>query len=216
MESDKKESVIVLASGGLDSTVAIYLLKTGGFNPVPLFVDYGQVHRKEVQCLTILCEELDLEYKHIDVPGLFRYSNSGLIKGTKIESGADSVVENRNMVLLSIAVSVAASMGIKYVSYAAHKSDNLVYPDCRWEFMESFAKTARLSLDTKDFKFMMPFRDKTKANIVTLGQELGVDFSKTWSCYTAGKIHCGICPTCVERKKAFKVAGIEDPTEYEE
>ena len=124
-----------------------------------------------------------------------------------------TVVPNRNMIMLSLAAARAIAVGADGVAYAAHSGDHAIYPDCRPEFADAVAAALRICHYTP-IELERPFVDMTKADIVRLGAELGVDFSKTWSCYKGGEKHCGKCGTCVERREAFRLAGVPDPTEY--
>ena len=99
------------------------------------------------------------------------------------------------------------------VAYAAHAGDHTVYPDCRPAFVEAMRAAAALC-DWHRVALMTPFIDKTKVEIVAIGAALGVPFAKTWSCYNGQALHCGVCGTCTERREAFALAGITDPTEY--
>ena len=133
------------------------------------------------------------------------------------ESMKATVVPNRNMILLAIAAGYAQGIGAKYVAYAPHMGDHPVYPDCRPEFIQSAGNTISLGTgwDNDGVVLITPFSALTKADIVTIGSKLHIPYELTWSCYSGGKIHCGKCGTCVERKEAFDLAGIDDPTEYE-
>jgi len=119
------------------------------------------------------------------------------------------------MLLLSVAIAWAVSTGSKGVAYAAHAGDHTIYPDCRPEFVEAMASAAALC-HFEPVMLLAPFDTYTKAEIVALGASLSVPFSETWSCYAGGRKHCGRCGTDVERKEAFALAGIVDPTEYED
>ncbi|MGB0259481.1 MAG: 7-cyano-7-deazaguanine synthase, partial [Coraliomargarita sp.] len=98
-------------------------------------------------------------------------------------------------------------------AYAAHSGDHAIYPDCRNEFADAMAEAIRLC-DWDQVELDRPFVDWTKADIARRGAELGVPFEQTWSCYKGGELHCGRCGTCIERREAFHLAGIEDPTPY--
>ena len=115
--------------------------------------------------------------------------------------------------MLAIAAGFAESHGAGGIVIAAHSGDHAIYPDCREEFLEPMARAisegtyARIAL-------LRPFVSTDKAGIVAQGASLGVDFSHTWSCYKGGELHCGSCGTCVERREAFLLAGVPDPTHY--
>ncbi len=125
-----------------------------------------------------------------------------------------TVVPFRNGIMLSIAAGFAESVGAGGLVIAAHAGDHAIYPDCRETFMQSMGDAIRLGTYA-EVELLRPFIHFTKAQIAARGHELGVDFAKTWSCYKGKEIHCGTCGTCVERREAFEVAGVPDPTVYE-
>ncbi len=125
-----------------------------------------------------------------------------------------TIVPNRNMVFLAVATAWAISQKAQYIAYAAHSGDHAIYPDCRPEFADAMAQAIKLA-DWHPVELLRPFVSKTKAEIVKLGQELGVPYQWTWSCYQGGSVHCGACGTCIERREAFALAGVPDPTEYD-
>jgi 7-cyano-7-deazaguanine synthase len=97
-----------------------------------------------------------------------------------------------------------------------HAGDHFVYPDCRPQFVEAFDKMQRQAVagfGHPDLRLYAPFVEKTKAQIVEIGTTLGVPYEDTWSCYEGGDVHCGLCGTCNERKEAFQLAGVPDPTD---
>jgi 7-cyano-7-deazaguanine synthase len=115
--------------------------------------------------------------------------------------------------MLSIATGVAESLGAKGLVIAAHSGDHAIYPDCREDFMRAMDEAMRQGTYA-GVELWRPFIALTKAQIAAEGARLGVDFARTWSCYRGGEIHCGRCGTCVERREAFLVAGLPDPTRY--
>jgi len=125
-----------------------------------------------------------------------------------------TIVPNRNMVLLSIAVGYAIAQGFEVVAYGAHQGDYAIYPDCRSSFLEKMQSAIKEG-NWEKIELTYPMIDKTKSDIVLLGHELGVPFDKTWTCYGGERLHCGRCGACGERKEAFELAGVVDPTEYE-
>ncbi|MCL4167686.1 UNVERIFIED_CONTAM: hypothetical protein GTU68_057607 [Idotea baltica] len=129
------------------------------------------------------------------------------------ENMKQTVVPFRNGIMLAIACGFAESVGASAVSIAAHSGDHAIYPDCREDFMRSMA--AAMAVGTWDqVSLLRPFIDLRKEDIAARGAVLGVDFSQTWSCYKGENLHCGTCGTCVERKEAFQLAELEDPTDY--
>ena len=132
-------------------------------------------------------------------------------------SMATTIVPNRNAILLSVAVGIAMAHGARRVAFGAHAGDHAIYPDCRTAFVAAFDRAARLGTDTgatEPVGVIAPFASWKKADIVALGAELGVPFGDTWSCYRGGRAHCGTCGTCVERREAFALADVPDPTRY--
>lgn len=124
-----------------------------------------------------------------------------------------TVVPFRNGIMLAVAAGFAESVDAGAVVIAAHAGDHAIYPDCREEFMEPMAKAIE-SGTYPGIRLLRPFIGLDKAGIAARGAELGVDFSRTWSCYKGGEIHCGVCGTCVERREAFSLSGVPDPTVY--
>ena len=221
------EKCVVLLSGGLDSTTLLYSL-VNMYECYPLTISYGQRHQKEVTAARNVCEARNVNllhrWKYVDLSILGALLPSTLTGVGDIPEGhyADesmkaTVVPNRNMILLSVAGGYASGLGAKYVAYAPHKGDHIIYPDCRPEFVVAIRNALRLGTGWNNDGVMLsaPFDDMTKADIVKLGAKLTVPFNKTWSCYNGREYHCGVCGTCVERKEAFKLAGVEDPTIYE-
>jgi 7-cyano-7-deazaguanine synthase len=131
------------------------------------------------------------------------------------ETMKSTVVPNRNMILLALTTGYALSIAADQVAYAAHSGDHAIYPDCRNEFADAMATAIELC-DWKTVTLVRPFVDWTKADIVRRGHDLAVPFEQTWSCYKGGERHCGRCGTCIERREAFDLAGVEDPTSYGE
>ena len=214
---------ILIHSGGMDSTVLLYHLLEEGNTVKALSVDYGQRHRRELDYARELTATLGVEHRVADLTSV-----TGLLAGSSLTS-ADidvpeghyaednmkaTVVPNRNMILLSLAAGWAISSRFDHVSYAAHAGDHDIYPDCREIFTDALDKAIRLA-DWHEVSLHRPFVNRTKADIATLGEKLKVPFEKTWSCYKGGEQHCGLCGTCVERREAFHLAGLDDPTPYQ-
>jgi 7-cyano-7-deazaguanine synthase len=135
------------------------------------------------------------------------------------ENMAVTVVPNRNAIMLSIAYGVAVARKAALVACAMHAGDHYVYPDCRPQFVEAFDAMQRQAVDgfgDPNLCLYAPFVNKTKAEIVEIGTSLNVPYEDTWSCYEGRELHCGLCGTCNERKEAFRLANVPDPTEYRE
>lgn len=220
-----KTGVLIL-SGGIDSTTLCYKYINEGWSIYPLIFNYGQKHSKEIEFAKRTSSILGLEHKSIDLSAI-----NELLSGSALtDQGVDipevnedterfdtletTIVPNRNSIFLSIAIGYAVSKNIVNVFFGAHHSDRGVYPDCRREFVDSFQVSERLATGNENLRVIAPFVNLTKAQIVRTGSELDVPFENTWSCYAGREVHCGRCSSCIERKKAFREAGIEDNTVY--
>ncbi|MGH3908493.1 MAG: 7-cyano-7-deazaguanine synthase QueC [Pseudonocardiaceae bacterium] len=218
--------VIVIASGGLDSTVLAYWLRAHGASLTLLAFDYGQRHRVELDHAAEIARLLQARHEMVDLSGL-----GGLLAGSALtdatvpvpdghytaESMRATVVPNRNAIMLDVAVAAAITTKADAVAFGAHAGDHAIYPDCRREFVESFARSTRMANEgflADGFRVLAPFLDHSKTDIVRLGATLDVPFAGTWSCYRDGTLHCGRCGTCTERQEAFQQAGVADPTDY--
>ena len=214
---------VAIYSGGLDSTVLLYHLRASGVDVHALSIDYGQRHRCELEAATTICSRIGVPHRIADLSSL-----RSLLAGSSLTSDAiavaeghyteatmkSTVVPNRNMILLAVATGHALSIGAESVAYAAHSGDHAIYPDCRNVFADAMAAAMRLA-DWNEVRLDRPFIDDSKETIVRRGLTLGVPFADTWSCYKGGHQHCGRCGTCIERREAFFLAGVEDPTPYE-
>jgi 7-cyano-7-deazaguanine synthase len=219
---------VIIVSGGMDSvTLAHYAKNLDPQGELHLLsFDYGQRHVKELECAIICAQNLNARHDIIDlqqVGKLFAASGSVLVSDNPVPDGhyaeetmKTTVVPNRNAIMLSIATGVAVAEKADYVYAGMHGGDHYIYPDCRADFVYKFA-TAMYSANQGfwDGNLTAPFVSKTKADLAAIGDSLGVDFRNTWSCYKGGRLHCGTCGTCVERKEAFELSGVIDPTEYE-
>lgn len=213
---------VIILSGGVDSTTLLYKLVRENYEVYALSFNYGQRHNKELEMAKKTCEKLGVNHKIVDISSI-----KELLKGNALTDNIEvpeghynkknmkiTVVPNRNMIFLSLAIAYAINIGVEKVYYAPHSGDHAIYPDCRPEFIETMKKVAKLC-DWKKIEIETPFINIDKGDIVMLGKELGVDYSLTWSCYKGGEKPCGKCGTCIERKEAFEKAGIKDPLEYE-
>jgi 7-cyano-7-deazaguanine synthase len=217
---------VVLCSGGIDSvTLAYQIAAENGLDRLISF-DYGQRHRREIEHAAGIAAALKARHDVIDIAGLGRFlTSSSLISGGDAvpdghyaESNMKStVVPNRNAIMLSIAFGIAAGAKADAVGIAVHSGDHFIYPDCRPAFVDAFRAMQACALEGMwEVQLYAPFVGFTKADIVREGMRLGVPYEKTWSCYKGGEIHCGRCGTCVERREAFHLAGVPDPTVYED
>ena len=215
---------LVLFSGGLDSTVLATQMKQEATETRLLSIDYGQRHAKELDHSQKVADHLGLVHEILKLPQLGQILGGSSLTDKSItlpeghyaeESMKSTVVPNRNMILLALAGGHALSLGFDTIAYAAHAGDHTIYPDCRPEFADAMNKALGLA-DWNDLNLHRPYVEMTKSDLVSLGEELNAPLQLTWSCYAGGEIHCGKCGTCVERKEAFALANIPDPTKYEE
>ena len=215
-----KDSVIVV-SGGMDSITLLYDKK----EEIALAVtfDYGSKHNaREIAWAKVHCGRLGIRHIVIKLDFMQKYFTSSLLEGgdeipeghNADENMKSTVVPFRNGIMLSVAAGIAESNGLKKILIANHGGDHTIYPDCRPEFIGAMDR-AIANGTYEDVRIDAPYTNITKADIAKIGKRLGIDYSETWSCYKGGERHCGKCGTCIERKEAMALAGIDDRTEYE-
>lgn len=213
----------VVCSGGLDSVSLAHIVAGKGQLARIVSFDYGQRHRKELDFAERAARRLKVPFHLIDLRGIgAALGGSALTDDLEVPDGhyaeetmRVTVVPNRNAIMLAIAFGIAAAKRDQAVAAAVHGGDHFIYPDCRPAFTEAYAAMQRAALDGyADVALHVPFVRKTKADIVAEGARYGTPFAETWSCYKGGDVHCGRCGTCVERREAFDLAGIADPTTY--
>lgn len=201
--------IVSLLSGGIDSTTLLWELRGGGHRVDPVTFTYGQIHAVEVDRARLIAPETEV-LTFTDV----RPSKPPIPDGHYADpSMRATVYPNRNLIMLSLAAGLGIVRGATAVAYAAHGGDHPIYPDCRPEFVEAANKAFQVG-NWEPIELLAPFVNISKTDIVRRGAELGVPFALTWSCYRGGERHCGTCGTCVERREAFKLAGVSDPTVY--
>jgi 7-cyano-7-deazaguanine synthase len=221
-------AAVVLLSGGLDSTTALAVARSQGFDCYALTVKYGQLHEVELEAARraakahgaadhrIVSVDLAplaasaLTTRSIDVPKdrpLDEIGAPGDVPATYVPA--------RNTVLLSLALAWAESLGARDLFVGVNVLDASGYPDCRPEFVRAFEALAQVATRGGGFRVHAPLIELTKAQIIALGTRLGVDYAATHSCYDpVGDRACGRCDACTLRRKGFAEAGIPDPTRY--
>ena len=218
---------IAIVSGGLDSITMAHVLKAEGYDLHLLSFDYRQRHSKELEYAKRCAEVLGARWSLVDLSTVAPLmAGSALTDSTPVPDGhyeaetmRVTVVPNRNAVMLAIAYAAAVSEQADIVAIGVHSGDHYIYPDCRPEFVQSFDAMERMATNghgAPGLRLYAPFVAMTKADIVRRGAALGVDYAAAWSCYRGGDLHCGTCGTCVERKEAFELAKVVDPTIYQE
>lgn len=222
MKMTQRKRVVVLISGGMDSVTALYDARQQHESVTALSFDYGSKHNhKEIPFAAHHCAKLGILHQLIMLDFVAAFFKSALLKsGAAIPDGhyeeemmKRTVVPFRNGIMLSIASGYAESIGVEGLVIAAHAGDHAIYPDCREDFMKSMGDALRLGTHAA-IELLRPFIRLTKSQIAKRGNELGVDFSQTWSCYKGQELHCGTCGTCTERREAFMLACLPDPTAY--
>lgn len=205
---------LVLLSGGLDSTVLLaQVVESWPKSMVgAISFNYGQRHAKELLAAVDVVRYYGVEHHKIVDISYFRplLGGSALMGTQEVPHGhfedpvqAATIVNNRNMILISLAVAYAKTAGFTNVFTATHKGDHAVYPDCRLSFIEHMAAAVEIASDG-EIKFHAPFQIYDKAGIVKRGRELYVPFDLTWSCYEGRDQECGQCGACQERKMAME------------
>lgn len=218
----KKEKCVLILSGGVDSTTLLYKLINQKKKIHAISFDYGQKHARELNCAIETCNKLRVKHKILNLSVLSDVAPSALTRSDirvpdghyEDENMKVTVVPNRNMVMLSLAIAYAIGIKANAVYYGVHIGDHAIYPDCRKEFIDAMKVAIKLC-DWREVELKAPFLDLSKTDIINLGKDLNVDYSLTWSCYKGRKKACGKCGTCVERREAFEGAGIKDPIDYE-
>ena len=219
---------VVLVSGGLDSATVLAAARGQGFDCYAISFDYGQRHRAELEAADRVARTLGaLEHRVVPID-LSAFGGSALTDDTIAvpESGVvpDEIpvtyVPARNTVFLALALAWAEVLGATDLFIGVNAVDYSGYPDCRPEFIDAFRKLANLAtkagVEGGSFSVHTPLIDLSKADIIRLGLELGVDYSETVSCYQANAAGaaCGKCDSCRLRREGFEAAGVADPTRY--
>ncbi|MBX3456267.1 MAG: 7-cyano-7-deazaguanine synthase QueC [Ferrovibrio sp.] len=218
---------VILCSGGVDSVTLAHKVAAERQLVQLLTFDYGQRHAKELDYAARTAKRLGARHDVVDIRALARFLSGSSLMADAADAVPDghyaqetmksTIVPNRNAIMLTIAFGIASGQGAEAVGIAVHGGDHFIYPDCRPGFIAAFAEMQQRALEGMgEVALYSPFLHTDKAGIVAEGARLGVPYAETWSCYKGGERHCGRCGTCVERAEAFHLAGIPDPTEYED
>jgi 7-cyano-7-deazaguanine synthase len=226
MDADRP-LVVAVVSGGMDSVTLAHSLANHGCRLHVVSFDYGQLHVRELACAARCAGRLGAGHDIVTLPIGDLLTTSALTGDVEVPDGhyaetsmRATVVPNRNLIMLAVAAAIAIDRGAVGVAVGVHSGDHFIYPDCRPAFIDTADHAIALANDgflPAGWRgIMAPFIDWSKADIVSHGAGLLVPWEETWSCYRGGEVHCGRCGTCVERREAFDLAGVEDPTGYED
>ncbi|MCP4789569.1 MAG: 7-cyano-7-deazaguanine synthase QueC [Gammaproteobacteria bacterium] len=217
-----KPKAVVIYSGGMDSFTVLHVAKQQGYDLFALSFNYGQRHDKELDVAAQVCLSENIPHKVVDITAI-----NQLLQGSSLTSMdmdiptgeyekdnmKSTVVPNRNMILLSMAIGYAVSIGADKVFYGAHSGDHDIYPDCRPEFVDAMNDVSALA-NYEAVEIVSPFLHESKLTILKTGLEMGLDYSCTWTCYQGLDKACGKCGSCIERRGAFVAMGLQDPLPY--
>jgi len=214
--------VVVIYSGGMDSFTVLNRALQDGKEVYALTFDYGQRHVKEIEYASNVCKSLKVNHKVIDISAINQLlAGSSLTDDIDIpqghyeaESMKSTVVPNRNMILLSLAVGYAVSTGASQVYYGAHSGDHAIYPDCRPEFVMKMNDVCKIA-NYESVEIFSPYLTVTKSDILTDGLKMNLKYDQTWTCYNGREKACGKCGACEERLEAFSDNNVTDPIDYE-
>jgi 7-cyano-7-deazaguanine synthase len=223
------QSAVCLVSGGIDSCVTTFEAKSEGYNIYALSFNYGQRHKKEIECAKAVALSVKAEDHIIFDLDLNRFGGSSLVdrsselpKSHNLENIGKNIpstyVPARNTIFLSIALAYAETIDADAIFIGATAQDYSGYPDCRPEYIAAFQKMAdlatKIGVEGRSILIEAPLLYLTKVEIIKRGLELYAPFEKTWSCYQGGIKACGKCDSCLLRLKGFKESGFRDPIEY--
>jgi 7-cyano-7-deazaguanine synthase len=220
-----KKAIIVL-SGGLDSSTCLYIARAKGYSLYALSFDYGQRHKKEIDCAHSIAVEAGVkEHRTIILPtpkGSALTEKIEVPSGRNIEQMAKEIpvtyVPARNTLFIAYALQYAEEVNADAIYIGVTAIDFSGYPDCRPEYVQAWQTLINLAtkktVEGGEIKLETPLLHLYKAEIIDFGLELGVPYKLTWSCYKGDKVACGVCDSCKLRLKGFKEAGSKDPIMY--
>jgi len=217
--------VVLSLSGGVDSSTLLGYYEDIGAKAIPIFFDYGSKHGHwEKQACFRICSYYNLEPRIIDLVNVFRNCSSNLLKGgNEIPEGHHNdpamratIVPARNTIFISIMLGIAETEGAEVIAVGVHKGDQLIYPDCRLEYIQAISKAVGIASE-RSVRVEAPFIEDEKRDILIRGLSYKprVPYGLTRTCYKDQPIACGKCGSCSERIEAFQRIGVKDPIEYE-
>ncbi len=222
-----QDKAVVLASGGLDSTVTAAIAKSQGYTLYFLTLDYGQRHKYEIDCARRIAEALSVQEHKVLTLDLRTFGGSALTDAIPVPAGRTEAerdqgipltyVPARNTIFLSLALAYAEVLTARAIFIGANVRDYSGYPDCRPEFLAAYERVANLGtqrgIEGNEFTICAPLLQLTKQEIIRKGCELRAPLHLTSSCYNPDSDNqpCGECDSCLIRREGFQAANLEDP-----
>lgn len=217
-----KPKAVVIYSGGMDSFTLLNRVIKDGYDVYALTFNYGQKHVKEVEVASTVCKQLNVPHKILDISPINQLMQSSSLVGSievpeghyQADNMKSTMVPNRNMILLSLAIGYAVDIVASKVYYGAHAGDHAIYPDCRPEFVHAMNDVAKIA-NYEPISIETPYLNSSKGEILKDGLSMNLTYENTWTCYNGREKACGKCGACVERLEAFADNSATDPVEYE-
>ena len=214
--------VVVIYSGGMDSYTVLNKAMQQGYDVHAVSFNYGQRHSKELLFAKKVCEQHNIEHKVVDISSINQLiGGSALTDDIDVpqghyqeESMKTTVVPNRNMIMLSMAVGYAVSIEAEAVYFGAHSGDHAIYPDCRTEFVDAMNDVCKIA-NYQAVEVRAPYLAVSKTDILREGLAMDLDYNDTWTCYNGQDKACGKCGACQERLEAFSENNTIDPIDYQ-
>jgi 7-cyano-7-deazaguanine synthase len=215
--------VVVIYSGGMDSYTVLNKAMQQGYDVHAVSFNYGQRHSKELLFAKKVCEQHNIEHKIVDISSIKQLiGGSALTDDIDVpeghyeeESMKTTVVPNRNMIMLSMAVGYAVSIQAEAVYFGAHSGDHAIYPDCRTEFVSAMNDVCKIA-NYQAVEVRAPYLASSKIDILKEGLAMKLDYKDTWTCYNGQEKACGRCGACQERLEAFSENNTVDPIRYQD
>lgn len=215
-------TTVVIYSGGMDSFTVLHRAIREGLTVHALSFDYGQRHRRELDTARQVCGSLGIPHQVVDIRAIHGLIDNSALTNSAIDMPTGdydannlsaTVVPNRNMILLSLAIAKAVNIGAERVDYGAHGGDHILYPDCRPEFVDAMNHVAGIA-NFEPVALHAPYLHARKEDILRDGLAMGLDYRQTWTCYEGRELACGQCGSCCERLAAFAANQSVDPLDY--
>nr|WP_298248653.1 7-cyano-7-deazaguanine synthase QueC [uncultured Halomonas sp.] len=222
MNDTPSPATVVIYSGGMDSYTVLHRALREGRDVHALSFDYGQRHARELDQAAKVCRQLDIPHQVVDIRAIHGLIDNSVLTDTNRDMPegdyaednlAATVVPNRNMILLSLAIAKAVNIGAGRVDYGAHGGDHVLYPDCRPAFVDAMNAVAGIA-NFEAVDIHTPYLRASKAEILADGLAMGLDYADTWTCYRGEALACGRCGSCLERLAAFAANQATDPLAY--